>query len=441
MANVQELIDETLGLQHYGIKGQKWGKRRYQNEDGTYTEEGKKRRRVGYTEEAKEKDEKKVEGKTYKDLSWSEKRALKKKARHDQAAREERKEFNRMKREALENADLKFVSDNINKFSNDELVALADRYKKMQAIQDLEKATRKDSDYFIDKAIHYLDKASKLTNSITSIRDRINESNTKAINKQKAQYDYDKALHPEKYEKKKSTAELEKDALDLQQKRDAARKAKADADASEEKARLNKLTADKADSKYQEELKKEEKFKEDEREQDRIAEQRKLDEKLQKDLEKVDRRYEPLSAKIRRLFNPADDDNISLDSNETEVSGRNRRENLLRKVLGSGKDYSLYKANRDRQYNLDNLDETSQKAIKKINKSSRTAEGVTKQDKKWKKDMRKRESDVIDKWVRDMKRKYIAAGLSPETAEKKAEAYVDSWIDAYDEGRITGLKK
>lgn len=30
-------------LYHYGIKGMKWGVRRYQNEDGSYTEEGKKR--------------------------------------------------------------------------------------------------------------------------------------------------------------------------------------------------------------------------------------------------------------------------------------------------------------------------------------------------------------------------------------------------------------
>lgn len=30
-------------LEHHGIKGQRWYIRRYQNEDGTLTEEGKKR--------------------------------------------------------------------------------------------------------------------------------------------------------------------------------------------------------------------------------------------------------------------------------------------------------------------------------------------------------------------------------------------------------------
>lgn len=33
-------------LIHYGTPGQKWGERRFQNEDGTWTEEGKKRRRI-----------------------------------------------------------------------------------------------------------------------------------------------------------------------------------------------------------------------------------------------------------------------------------------------------------------------------------------------------------------------------------------------------------
>lgn len=34
-------------LYHHGIKGQKWGIRRYQNEDGTRTELGKKKYKYG----------------------------------------------------------------------------------------------------------------------------------------------------------------------------------------------------------------------------------------------------------------------------------------------------------------------------------------------------------------------------------------------------------
>ena len=44
-------------LYHFGIKGQKWGFRRFQNEDGTYTSEGKRRRREEYSEDYKEAKE------------------------------------------------------------------------------------------------------------------------------------------------------------------------------------------------------------------------------------------------------------------------------------------------------------------------------------------------------------------------------------------------
>lgn len=36
--------DESSYLAHHGIKGQKWGVRRFQNEDGSYTAAGKERR-------------------------------------------------------------------------------------------------------------------------------------------------------------------------------------------------------------------------------------------------------------------------------------------------------------------------------------------------------------------------------------------------------------
>lgn len=41
-------------LMHYGVKGQKWGIRRYQNEDGTLTEEGK--RKFGHIQDTHERN-------------------------------------------------------------------------------------------------------------------------------------------------------------------------------------------------------------------------------------------------------------------------------------------------------------------------------------------------------------------------------------------------
>lgn len=44
-------LDDTNSLCHHGIKGQKWGVRRFKNEDGTSTNEGK----VRYNSEAVDK--------------------------------------------------------------------------------------------------------------------------------------------------------------------------------------------------------------------------------------------------------------------------------------------------------------------------------------------------------------------------------------------------
>ena len=40
---IETMYSDPDFLMHHGIKGMKWGVRRYQNEDGTLTEEGKKK--------------------------------------------------------------------------------------------------------------------------------------------------------------------------------------------------------------------------------------------------------------------------------------------------------------------------------------------------------------------------------------------------------------
>ena len=46
-------LDSFRYISHYGIKGQKWGIRRYQNPDGTRTAEGRKRAKQEYKEDNK----------------------------------------------------------------------------------------------------------------------------------------------------------------------------------------------------------------------------------------------------------------------------------------------------------------------------------------------------------------------------------------------------
>jgi hypothetical protein len=179
--------DDQNSLEHYGVKGQKWGQRNYQNPDGTYTELGKERRRVAFIREEKQKEkdanahqngieesidtgeDTKIGGKAYKDMTRKELRAAKKRARHNEKERKERREFNRDKREAIENGDISFISKNINKFTNDEIDEAMIRFNKMQNLKNLENANRKDATYFMDKAAKFLNSAEKVVTPITNI--------------------------------------------------------------------------------------------------------------------------------------------------------------------------------------------------------------------------------------------------------------------------------
>ena len=55
-------------LMHFGIKGMKWGIRRYQNKDGTYTNAGKKRRGSEDYENAREYEKRGIKNLSNKEL-------------------------------------------------------------------------------------------------------------------------------------------------------------------------------------------------------------------------------------------------------------------------------------------------------------------------------------------------------------------------------------
>lgn len=56
--------DETEDLQHHGIKGQRWGVRRFQNPDGTRTAAGKRREREDSSDTQNDASKKSINGKT-----------------------------------------------------------------------------------------------------------------------------------------------------------------------------------------------------------------------------------------------------------------------------------------------------------------------------------------------------------------------------------------
>lgn len=523
LAVMQE--EDQNSLEHYGVKGQKWGQRNYQNPDGTYTELGKERRRVKFIREEKAKledanahkngiaesidteseaAEVKIGGKAYKDMTRKELRAAKKRARHNEAERRATREFNRDKREALENGDLSFISKNINKFTNEEIDDAMFRFKKMQELKNLETANRKDASYYMDKASKFLNKAENIITPITNISNKINEASKKASEKRNQQINEEKNsldLLWKKNPKDRPLSKMEEEELrnkkNLADTQAAMRdKNRAQADQARDERELKKYTADLLKEQMKEQRDNEKAIKQEVKEaRQRLAEQKKRKddadaawkEAVLKEELKAKEEQEKQAAKLRKQ--------AEKDAEKAEKEAKKAREEYERYQQQEKENYKLYKeameeyekqaeelAIRNRDFGPSNEKVSKSMAeiykddddsynwgwfgsSKKSKKESQNKDfdpdderinGITKKyvtklknnsDKKnywkenptrtekWKKDLQKRDADVIDDWVKDMKKKYMKEQkLDSKAAEAKAEAYVDSWLNAYDEG-------
>lgn len=138
---------------HRGIKGQKWGLRRYQNLDGTLTPAGKKRYAKGKAKE--EKKELRRNEKTLKRLAREESK-LHKKELKDQ---KEKKSLIDKKQKIFDSGDTKKMYENRHLFSNEEINAFNARKRAEESI----KPERKEKKTGLEKAETLVNNLSRAT--------------------------------------------------------------------------------------------------------------------------------------------------------------------------------------------------------------------------------------------------------------------------------------
>lgn len=163
MGNYRLGIETNAGygtyLAHHGIKGQKWGVRRFQNPDGTLTEEGKRRYLDSTTGEANHKKlvdasdrewNENGHGNKYKEITESQSKYIQQ--LHDSAAELSGvREANRKRQEAQ---DRKYY--NWNPFKIKQLNQEYDAAEK-----ERQKASKKFIEIFSDMSIDYIDSIPK----------------------------------------------------------------------------------------------------------------------------------------------------------------------------------------------------------------------------------------------------------------------------------------
>lgn len=153
-------------LAHHGILGQKWGIRKYQNPDGSLTEEGRKR--YGVNGERKSLGTRIKEDRAAKKKAKQRKAALEKarKAKEEKAKQEKlAKEYEEKKQEVLRSGSAKEVLKYRGSMTNNELNAALNRINWEKQLNDLAKKEEPSGFDQIDKAFKTVGKVGDWANS------------------------------------------------------------------------------------------------------------------------------------------------------------------------------------------------------------------------------------------------------------------------------------
>lgn len=163
-------------LYHYGIFGQKWGVRRFQNPDGTLTEAGKKRYNISSTGELVEKTRK--EKRDYVKKEKARKEAEKRRNRLERQNETNEKKKARL----LKSKDLEEILKNRDLFSNSELQDVLNRANIERNFENLVKQKQRDQAEQIKAGKKYLsDAVNNLSKGMNSVSNFI-ESGGKMYN-------------------------------------------------------------------------------------------------------------------------------------------------------------------------------------------------------------------------------------------------------------------